>query len=88
MILIDGGSSVNIIQHDVIKRMVIPDSKIISKSAVLIVSSGELSTRREGLLHLFDESFRQDQASIAIKEASVRCPGDQGAGCERCIPKC
>ncbi|KAI3704181.1 hypothetical protein L1987_74396 [Smallanthus sonchifolius] len=35
-ILIDGGSSVNIIQHDVLKRMGIPDSEFISKSAVVV----------------------------------------------------
>ncbi|KAI3762457.1 hypothetical protein L1987_52887 [Smallanthus sonchifolius] len=40
-ILIDGGSSVNIIQHDVLKRMGIPDYEIISKSAVLVGFSGE-----------------------------------------------
>ncbi|KAI3827717.1 hypothetical protein L1987_01800 [Smallanthus sonchifolius] len=34
-ILIDGGSSVNIIQHEVPKMMGISDSEIISKSAVL-----------------------------------------------------
>ncbi|KAI3821220.1 hypothetical protein L1987_08780 [Smallanthus sonchifolius] len=34
-ILIDGGSSVNIIQHEVLKRMGISDSEIISKSSGL-----------------------------------------------------
>ncbi|KAI3821347.1 hypothetical protein L1987_08913 [Smallanthus sonchifolius] len=38
-ILIDGGSSVNIIQHEVLKRMGISDSKIISKSSVLAVDT-------------------------------------------------
>ncbi|KAI3824953.1 hypothetical protein L1987_06426 [Smallanthus sonchifolius] len=40
-ILIDGGSSLNIIQLEVLKRMGIPDSKIISKSSVLVGFSGE-----------------------------------------------
>ncbi|KAI3742202.1 hypothetical protein L1987_59882 [Smallanthus sonchifolius] len=40
-ILIDGGSSVNIIQLEVLKRMGIPDSEIISKSSVLVGFSGE-----------------------------------------------
>ncbi|KAI3687199.1 hypothetical protein L1987_80893 [Smallanthus sonchifolius] len=40
-ILIDGGSSVNIIQLEVLKQMRIPDSEIISKSSVLVGFSGE-----------------------------------------------
>ncbi|KAI3821624.1 hypothetical protein L1987_09193 [Smallanthus sonchifolius] len=47
-ILIDGGSSVNIIRHEVLKKMGIPDSEIISKSSVLVGFSGEtLDTRNE-----------------------------------------
>ncbi|KAI3819390.1 hypothetical protein L1987_13221 [Smallanthus sonchifolius] len=47
-ILIDGGSYVNIIQHEVLKKMGIPDSEIISKSSVLVGFSGEtLDTRQE-----------------------------------------
>ncbi|XP_021991426.1 uncharacterized protein LOC110888195 [Helianthus annuus] len=40
-ILIDGGSSVNIIQLDVLKRMNIPKSEIVPRSSVLIGFSGE-----------------------------------------------
>ncbi|KAI3786389.1 hypothetical protein L1987_40030 [Smallanthus sonchifolius] len=41
-ILIDGGSSVNIIQHEVLKKMGIPDFEIISKSSVLVGFCGEV----------------------------------------------
>ncbi|KAI3810646.1 hypothetical protein L1987_20268 [Smallanthus sonchifolius] len=41
-ILIDGQSSVNIIQLEVLKRMGIPDSKIVSKSSILVGFSGEV----------------------------------------------
>ena len=40
-ILIDGGSSVNIIQLDVLKKMNIPESDIIPRSSVLVGFSGE-----------------------------------------------
>ncbi|KAI3810332.1 hypothetical protein L1987_19944 [Smallanthus sonchifolius] len=40
-ILIDGVSSINIIQHEILKRMGIPDSEIISKSSVLVGFSEE-----------------------------------------------
>ncbi|KAJ0525835.1 putative retrotransposon gag domain, aspartic peptidase domain superfamily [Helianthus annuus] len=40
-ILIDGGSSVNIIQLDVLKKMGIPESDIIPRSSVLVGFSGE-----------------------------------------------
>jgi hypothetical protein len=41
-ILVDGGSSVNIIQHDVLKKMNIPDSDIVPRSSVLVGFSGEI----------------------------------------------
>ena len=41
-ILVDGGSSVNIIQHDVLKKMNIPDSDIVPRSTVLVGFSGEI----------------------------------------------
>ncbi|KAM0025726.1 putative retrotransposon gag domain, aspartic peptidase domain superfamily [Helianthus debilis subsp. tardiflorus] len=41
MILIDGGSSVNIIQLDVLKKMGIPESDITPRSSVLVGFSGE-----------------------------------------------
>ncbi|XP_076931896.1 uncharacterized protein LOC143597214 [Bidens hawaiensis] len=41
MILLDNGSSVNIIQLDTLKRMNIPKSKIVSKSSVLVGFNGE-----------------------------------------------
>ncbi|KAI3744710.1 hypothetical protein L1987_57801 [Smallanthus sonchifolius] len=41
-ILIDGGSSVNIIQLEALKRMNIPETEIISKSSVLVGFSGEV----------------------------------------------
>ncbi|KAI3732604.1 hypothetical protein L1987_63810 [Smallanthus sonchifolius] len=69
-ILIDGGSSVNIIQHVVLKRMGIPESKIISKSAVLT-----LDTRHEsGTLDL--PPMCQDAYSLGSSEdqqGSARC---------------
>jgi hypothetical protein len=40
-ILIDGGSSVNIIQLEALKKMNIPDSEITSKSSILVGFSGE-----------------------------------------------
>ncbi|KAK1406299.1 hypothetical protein QVD17_41592 [Tagetes erecta] len=40
-ILIDGGSSVNIIQYDVLKKMNIPESGILPRSSVLVGFSGE-----------------------------------------------
>ncbi|XP_076945345.1 uncharacterized protein LOC143616391 [Bidens hawaiensis] len=40
-ILIDGGSSVNIIQLDALKKMDIPETEIIPRSSVLIGFSGE-----------------------------------------------
>jgi hypothetical protein len=40
-ILIDGGSSVNIIQLEALKKMGIPESDIISRSSVLVGFSGE-----------------------------------------------
>jgi hypothetical protein len=40
-ILIDGGSSVNIIHFDVLKKMNIPESEIVPRSAVLVGFSGE-----------------------------------------------
>ena len=40
-ILIDGGSSVNIIQLDALRKMDIPDSEIIPRSSVLVGFSGE-----------------------------------------------
>ncbi|XP_076921044.1 uncharacterized protein LOC143582333 [Bidens hawaiensis] len=41
LILVDNGSSVNIIQLDTLKRMNIPESEIVSKSSVLVGFSGE-----------------------------------------------
>ena len=47
-ILVDNGSSVNIIQLETLKRMNIPETEIISKSTVLVGFSGEAkSTVRE-----------------------------------------
>ncbi|XP_076914446.1 uncharacterized protein LOC143573461 [Bidens hawaiensis] len=40
-ILIDGGSSMNIIQLDGLKKMDIPETEIISRSSVLVGFSGE-----------------------------------------------
>jgi hypothetical protein len=40
-ILIDGGSSVNIIQLEALKKMNIPDSDIIPESSILVGFSGE-----------------------------------------------
>ncbi|XP_076897154.1 uncharacterized protein LOC143550382 [Bidens hawaiensis] len=40
-ILVDNGSSVNIIQLDTLKRMNIPESEIMSKSSVLVGFGGE-----------------------------------------------
>ena len=40
-ILVDGGSSVNIILLDALKRISIPESEIVTRSSVLIAFSGE-----------------------------------------------
>ncbi|XP_076912989.1 uncharacterized protein LOC143571455 [Bidens hawaiensis] len=40
-ILVDGGSSVNIIQADVLKKMNIPEAEITTRSSVLVGFSGE-----------------------------------------------
>ncbi|XP_076885252.1 uncharacterized protein LOC143534705 [Bidens hawaiensis] len=41
-ILIDGGSSVNIIQLEVLRRMNIPEAEIVPRSSVLVGFSGEM----------------------------------------------
>ncbi|KAI3725211.1 hypothetical protein L1987_64989 [Smallanthus sonchifolius] len=70
-ILIDGGSSVNIIQHDVLKRMGIPDSEIISKSAVLVGFSGEVeNTVRDIKLPIYIEGVNTIQNFCIIDSLS------------------
>ena len=44
MILIDNGSSVNIIQLEALKKMNIPESEIASKSSALVGFSGEVKS--------------------------------------------
>ncbi|KAI3744474.1 hypothetical protein L1987_57555 [Smallanthus sonchifolius] len=53
-ILIDGGSSVNIIQLDVLKRMGIPDYEIISKSSVL-----QLKKQARNVLETKEEDVKE-----------------------------
>ncbi|KAI3797987.1 hypothetical protein L1987_33253 [Smallanthus sonchifolius] len=70
-ILIDGGSSVNIIQHEVLKRMGIPYSEIISKSSVLVGFSGEVkSTVGEIKLPMYIEGVNSIQKFCVIDSLS------------------
>ncbi|KAI3812244.1 hypothetical protein L1987_16951 [Smallanthus sonchifolius] len=70
-ILIDGGSSVNIIQHEVLKRMGIPDSEIISKSSVLVGFNGEVkSTVGEIKLPIYIEGVNSIQKFCVIDSLS------------------
>ncbi|KAI3783475.1 hypothetical protein L1987_42558 [Smallanthus sonchifolius] len=66
-ILIDGGSLVNVIQLEVLKRMGIPDSEIISKSSVLVGFSGEVkSTVREIKLPTMDTRHEGSTLNISL----------------------
>ncbi|KAI3807551.1 hypothetical protein L1987_23481 [Smallanthus sonchifolius] len=70
-ILIDGGSSVNIIKHEVLKRMVIPDSEIISKSSVLVGFSGKVkNTVGEIKLPIYIEGVNSIQKFCVIDSLS------------------
>jgi hypothetical protein len=70
-ILIDGGSSVNIILLDTLKRMNIPDSDIIRRSSALIGFSGEVKhTIGDIRLPIYIEGINTMQKFCVIDIAS------------------
>ncbi|KAI3812675.1 hypothetical protein L1987_17387 [Smallanthus sonchifolius] len=64
-IRIDEGSLVNIIKHEVLKKMGIPDSEIISKSSVLVGFSREVKIYIEGVRDVL-EAKEQDVKEISL----------------------
>ena len=60
--LVEGGSSVNIILLDALKRMNIPESEIVKRSSVLIGLSGETKqTIGKIKLHIYIEGVKYMQ---------------------------
>jgi len=70
-ILVDDGSSVNIIQLEALKRMNIPESEIVSKSSVLVGFSGETkSTVGDIKLPVYVEGVNSIQRFYVIDSLS------------------
>ncbi|KAI3815613.1 hypothetical protein L1987_15290 [Smallanthus sonchifolius] len=70
-ILINGGSSVNIIQHEVLKRKGILDSEIILKSSVLVGFSVEVkNTVGEIMLPIYIDGVNSIQKFCVISSLS------------------
>ncbi|XP_076961088.1 uncharacterized protein LOC143637632 [Bidens hawaiensis] len=70
-ILVDGGSSVNIIQADVLKKMNILESDVTPRSSVLVVFSGEtINTLRDIKLPIYIKGVNSFQKFCVIDNFS------------------